>query len=305
MTWRRAFIVLIFLTIAYSARLSSKSQKGVFKKWWIGPKQIRDVREKLEPGAIFVPVIGRDQRRYGPYKDFSDKRYSMFCDGVYPGVEFELLDTVDDEDGDTLLTIRPAYDLIPQLERDWPVTVSLKSIPFVLTRGMYNAITIIGSASLAVSMLLVAFGLSQTFTFSVVNSRSMMPTIQPKDVILVDKVTPQFKKALSIVPKKDEVVFFRKPEALGRFIKDNKLPPVGEGDLFVKRVAKVTQASDGSSSCLYVLGDNPRYSVDSRDFGCFPPSDLVGSPVGRVFPLNRIGLLGPPPAREAPASAPP
>ena len=151
----------------------------------------------------------------------------MFCDGVCTGVEFELISSLE-IDRDTVLTIKPAYDLIPQLEREWPVEVKLSTIPFVLTRGMYNSITILGSASLALTLFLVAAVLSQTFTFSVVNSRSMMPTIMPRDVILVDKVSPQLNKLFRIAPKQNEVVFFREPVALKRYIEENKLPRVLE-----------------------------------------------------------------------------
>ena len=164
---------------------------------------------------------------------------------------------------------------------------------------MYNSITILGSASLALTLFLVAAVLSQTFTFSVVNSRSMMPTIMPRDVILVDKVSPQLKKLFRVAPKQNEIVFFREPVALKRYIEENKLPPVSSNDLFVKRVSKVQKTTDGDS-CIFVLGDNPRYSVDSRDFGCFPAGDLAGSPVARVFPMNRIGLLEGPPGAASP-----
>mmetsp|Transcript_7089 Transcript_7089/g.16103 ORF Transcript_7089/g.16103 Transcript_7089/m.16103 type:complete len:600 (+) Transcript_7089:63-1862(+) len=43
----------------------------------------------------------------------------------------------------------------------------------------------------------------------------------------------------------------------------------------------------------YVLGDCNAVSVDSRVFGTLPKDNIVGKPVARIWPLNRIKLSGP------------
>lgn len=55
------------------------------------------------------------------------------------------------------LVVRPAYPLIPELERDWPVSISLDTIPFCLTRGTYNVLTVVLSSALAFSLFLIAW----------------------------------------------------------------------------------------------------------------------------------------------------
>ncbi|AGT71431.1 signal peptidase [Chlamydia trachomatis] len=42
---------------------------------------------------------------------------------------------------------------------------------------------------------------------------------------------------------------------------------------------------------VLVLGDNCSMSADSRDFGFVPVENLLGSPVGIFWPINRLGLL--------------
>ena len=42
---------------------------------------------------------------------------------------------------------------------------------------------------------------------------------------------------------------------------------------------------------VLVLGDNCPMSADSRDFGFVPVENLLGSPVGIFWPINRVGLL--------------
>lgn len=43
---------------------------------------------------------------------------------------------------------------------------------------------------------------------------------------------------------------------------------------------------------VYVLGDCKAVSVDSRVFGTLPKKNIVGRPVGRIWPLDRIQLNG-------------
>lgn len=98
-------------------------------------------------------------------------------------------------------------------------------------------------------------------------------------------------------------------------------PPthVGRRDLFVKRVAAVpgdvvsvsdgaifvngatvSSAAEGSVDCegqrvpdhfLYVLGDNPPHSLDSRYWGLLDKGLVVGKPVARLWPPARLSRV--------------
>lgn len=95
--------------------------------------------------------------------------------------------------------------------------------------------------------------------------------------------------------------------------------PVRGRDLFVKRIAAVpgdsvvisdstvfvngvpvAPAAPGSVDCpcqripagsLYVLGDHPTTSLDSRYWGLLPEDNIVGTPVLRLWPPNRYSSL--------------
>ena len=297
------------------------------REWELSwPPKLVDVRRSLAVHDRFVPVIGASGRGGGGggggkqrYKgSFLQKRQELFDVGCYPGVEYriraieveakdeakdgeeeeedegrgfssvaEALSRAADNPEQVYLSIRPAYPLIPQLERAWPVRVQLSQIPWALSRGAYNVVTVASSALLAASVLFFAFGASLAVTLSVVNTRSMQPTIEPRDVVLVEKVSPVLKRTLRLgVAAPKDIVFFRQPAAMGAYIAANKLPPVGSGDLIVKRVRSVV-----SSACLDVRGDNPSVSLDSRDWGCLPVGDVAGSPLLIVWPPSRVGLL--------------
>lgn len=43
--------------------------------------------------------------------------------------------------------------------------------------------------------------------------------------------------------------------------------------------------------CLFVRGDNPSVSLDSRQWGCLDEDLVIGRPLFRVLPLNRIGFI--------------
>lgn len=43
--------------------------------------------------------------------------------------------------------------------------------------------------------------------------------------------------------------------------------------------------------CVYVMGDNRLYSMDSRYFGCIPIEKITGYVGIRIWPLNKIGKI--------------
>jgi signal peptidase I len=295
-------------------RIQTSLHSDIFDKTIESPLRIFDVRKILQLNVVFVPVIGRNQ-------NFTSIRNRMFNSGCYPGVDYILVDVVmkNNSCADNItyvrieqvnstmelceicdnyncsvsevgLVVRPSYPLISQLEREWPITVNLSDIPYVITRGMYNTLTIGGSVLLATAFFLVAFLLSQFFTFSVINSRSMMPTILPKDVILVDKASSYLKfQILNMPPNAGDIIFFKEPIILKQYLSDNHLPAIKEGDLLVKRVLILKD-----SACIEVRGDNPPSSLDSRQFGCFPVKDIVGNPLIRMWPPQRFGIVSRP-----------
>ena len=274
-----------------------KSTKELFSKEWDFniSLQLNDIRKQLSVNDRFVPVIG--SRNDG----FFRKRQELFNEGVYPGVEYRIkailiqsnTDSVKSQSlsnmtnvafsddlrkigrNDSLfVVIRPAYPLIPELERQWPVIVPLDIIPFCLTRGSYNTLTVLASSFLALSFLSAAWLLSLMViafpyvlfsrlkivlklmikvTFSVVNTRSMSPAIQPRDIILVEKVTPVLKRFLHVpIASSGDVIFFKEPENMRRYIKKQMLPPVGDA-LLVKRVKDVISSGELSKEVNNII----------------------------------------------------
>ena len=358
--------------------------KILFTKEWEWPiGNIKDIRQNISLYDTIVPVIGRRNTT----KDFILKRSELFQIGFYPGVEYRILNISDslikydddmatvfsDEFSNTIssstsatrtnrvLTVRPAYKLIPQLERDWPVNIPISLAPLIVTKGMYNTLTVITSFSIAFSLFMASFLLSNLFTLSVVNSKSMIPTILPKDVILVEKITPAFKRLFHIpITRKNDVIFFSAPSNFNQYIDRNnnnlKLsnqkasdstassssnsgikisasisnsgdvlkkekpsyandkfyylkPVVDKSTLLVKRVNDINPTRlmttdsrsdnnlleeiklDDNIICIDVRGDNPPVSLDSRQWGCLSPDNIVGTPVLRILPLSRFGVL--------------
>ena len=356
----RLLLLLTALSLLTSGAADDQgADDAVFGRWIEDPRSIKDVRVKLKRGDILVPIIGVQTSRDVLVR----KRRAMFAAGVYPGVEYVVQnitmrgDTGEQKDVESLrgmlareqqqpqqpqqpirpdtsspwtdedrvvLTVAPNYKLVDVLEREWPVEVPLSTLPYVITRGMYNSITAVGSASLALSFLMAAVVATQIFTFSFVNSRSMTPTIVPGDLILVEKVSPFVRKAVGISPAlPSDVVFFSAPPQLLKYIEEQRGPadsagtgasvsastststsadaasppryrnlrPITGNTLLVKRVSSIDQQEIGGGTCLNVRGDNPEVSLDSRQWGCLDPSFVVGRPLLRVLPFSRIGPL--------------
>jgi nickel-type superoxide dismutase maturation protease len=96
-----------------------------------------------------------------------------------------------------------------------------------------------------------------------VTGPSMEPTVREGDWLLVRQMRRQ--------PRVGELVIAADPRDPAR--------------LLVKRVSAV------SGDQVTVIGDRPERSTDSRDFGALPSSAILGRPLLRYAPLERIGLV--------------
>jgi hypothetical protein len=112
-----------------------------------------------------------------------------------------------------------------------------------------------------------------------VRDESMLPTLQPGDRLLVDPAAYR-NRACSVG---DLVVI---------------VDPVERARWLVKRVVAVGPvgaapgAADGSSvpaGSVWVLGDRPEVSRDSRQFGPVPLTEVVGRVYRRYAPSDRPG----------------
>ena len=283
--------------------------------------------ELARAGRVVVPVLRK-----------LSQRPQMFAQGAYPGVEYRILRIVDPETGHDLFysqpgadyELRPIYPLVPQLERAWPVTVNERDIPKLYTAGMYNAVSALGSLLVAFAGLATAFIISSQVSLFYIPSRSMDPTLQVGDILLVEKVTPRFFRNY----QPGDVVLFSPPTPLRDIVARSS---GGRGltsrDLFVKRVAAsqpgdeiVVDRSTGRVTIngerppqrrdlcdaeplglirkylsndpvtlppgtLEVLGDCSSVSIDSRVWGPLPVENVVGRPVVRLWPLSKFGMV--------------
>lgn len=90
----RQFLLVLLLICAVptlSSPISNKNTEtnssAVFTRYLEAPNNIRDVRCLLYKGDTLVPVIGLQKSR----RLFVSKRRGLFAAGVYPGVEYKLL----------------------------------------------------------------------------------------------------------------------------------------------------------------------------------------------------------------------
>lgn len=148
--------------------------------------------------------------------------------------------------------------------------------------------------------------------FTVVQGNSMLPTLKPDSVLIIEKLTQRFSKL-----EQGDIVVLKIPELLG----DNKTYAVKRviategqnvsirnGIVYVDgkaleedyRNGTVTSEISGMYSdmtvpknCIYVLGDNryPGASKDSRYFGPINTNRVTGRVVFRVYPIPEMGQV--------------
>ena len=155
-----------------------------------------------------------------------------------------------------------------------------------------------------------------------VEQQSMMPTVNPGEYVLIDKISPRFQDY-----KRGDIVVFQPPEGYGQggvpfikrviglpgdtvslengrvFVTQPGGSPVRLDEPYVVRAIDggpaptLPKNADGTSSwtiasgTFFVMGDNRPSSQDSRFFGPVGRELIVGRAWLRYFPLDRVGFV--------------
>lgn len=164
-----------------------------------------------------------------------------------------------------------------------------------------------------VIFLLIAFGIVLPFRIYIaepylVDGSSMDPTFKTADYLIVNKILYRYKE-----PLRNSVVVFRYPNNPQKsFIKrviglpgetievkddtviiKNKEHPEGFqiDQSYVIHTAPGTINRTLAEDEYFVMGDNRRESFDSRSWGPLQKKYVLGEPLIRLWPLNKIELL--------------
>lgn len=149
--------------------------------------------------------------------------------------------------------------------------------------------------------------------FTIVQGDSMLPTLQHNNVLIIEKLTQRFgnlKPGDIIVVKIPEFLDGGKTYAVKRIIATaGQKVRIQDGDVYVDDIKLNESYTIGADTMavkglhddlivpegyIYLLGDNrmPGESKDSRSFGSIEESKVAGRVVFRLFPLDKLGLVG-------------
>jgi nickel-type superoxide dismutase maturation protease len=132
-----------------------------------------------------------------------------------------------------------------------------------------RAAALIGGVAGASTLALIAWRVLRNLDAAIVQGRSMVPTLQPGDRLLVESWTYRHRS-----PQPGEVVLAADPRRPRREL--------------AKRVAAVDAES------LTLVGDGAR-STDSRTFGAIPLKKVKWRALARYWPPRRAGRIPGPP----------
>ncbi len=146
-------------------------------------------------------------------------------------------------------------------------------------------------------------------------SGSMLPTLEIKDKILVEKITPKLNRIFNKKTQTESIVVFRPPQALvnagyevnqalikrvvgipgdkievkdGQLIRNNQI--INE-PWVIEEIKYDMPSIIVPRDSIWVLGDNRNNSLDSHLWGPLPAENLVGSATFRYWPLKKIGFI--------------
>ena len=146
-------------------------------------------------------------------------------------------------------------------------------------------------------------------------SGSMLPTLQIRDKILVEKLSFKLNSKENISNLKDKIIIFNAPEQLVREGYDPSIAlikrvigipkdkiEVRDGQLFVNDIVQTKYSTDKNinysigplivpEESLWVMGDNRNNSMDSHIWGFLPYEKVIGQAILRYWPLNVFGPI--------------
>jgi signal peptidase I len=218
------------------------------------------------------------------------QRQELANQGVYAGVEYKICSLMLPEETEVqtlqgldlqakqgvVAMVKPAYPLRTHLERDdWPVSIDLEAVPLWLSKATYEAGTAVGTLLFSSSLLIIAAIVAFFIRFVNCPTPSMVPALNPGNIILVTRSIP----SLGILkPKVGDVVFFDAPSELELVVdkfaaeqsqqsssssSSNDIVSSIKGKQFLKRVVAVPGETVGvKKSEPYVKLDERRYRFD-------------------------------------------
>tara|TARA_B100000965_G_scaffold78530_1_gene62446 strand:- start:578 stop:1156 length:579 start_codon:yes stop_codon:yes gene_type:complete len=146
-------------------------------------------------------------------------------------------------------------------------------------------------------------------------SGSMLPTLQIKDKILVEKLSPKLNFSKNLRSLKDKIIVFYAPKILidSGYESDTALIKrvigipgdkieIKEGNLYVNDIPQDKYPTDKNinyaggpyvvpENSLWVMGDNRNNSMDSHIWGFLPYEKVIGKALIRYWPLNQFGPI--------------
>ncbi len=146
-------------------------------------------------------------------------------------------------------------------------------------------------------------------------SGSMLPTLQIRERLLIEKVSPKLNNIFGTIPQRESIVVFKPPKSLidagyesnqalikrvvgipgdtirihnGKLFRNNI--HIYEPWIIEEMIYEMDLVTVPANS-IWVLGDNRNNSLDSHLWGALPIKNIVGTAVLTYWPIKKIRFI--------------
>ena len=164
-------------------------------------------------------------------------------------------------------------------------------------KGTFGTFVVVAALAVIIAFLFLP-------VLRITNGHNMEPGLQPGDIVVLYKTQQVKTGEICAFYFNNKLLMRRIIAREGDKVEIDELGYVKVNGEFLEEEGYISEHALGQcdldfpflvpGGCLFVLGDNRDYALDSRatNFGCIAQDEIYGKPLARIYPFNSLAWYG-------------